>query len=105
MARVFSGIQPTGDLHLGNYLGAVRRWVAEQGTNDEVFCVVDLHALTVQRDPAELRAKTHQLAALLVACGLDPERGHPLRPEPRAPARRAVLGDGVHGLVSASCGA
>jgi tryptophanyl-tRNA synthetase len=73
MARVFSGIQPTGDLHLGNYLGAVRRWVAEQGTNDEVFCVVDLHALTVPRDPAELRAKTRQLAALLVACGLDPE--------------------------------
>jgi tryptophanyl-tRNA synthetase len=72
MARVFSGIQPTGDLHLGNYLGAVRRWVAEQGTNDEVFCVVDLHALTVPRDPAELRAKTRQLAALLVACGLDP---------------------------------
>jgi tryptophanyl-tRNA synthetase len=73
MARVFSGIQPTGDLHLGNYLGAVRRWVAEQGTNDEVFCVVDLHALTVPRDPAELRAKTRQLTALLVACGLDPE--------------------------------
>jgi tryptophanyl-tRNA synthetase len=72
MARVFSGIQPTGDLHLGNYLGAVRRWVAEQGTNDEVFCVVDLHALTVHRDPAELRAKTRQLTALLVACGLDP---------------------------------
>ena len=73
MARVFSGIQPTGDLHLGNYLGAVRRWVAEQGTNDEVFCVVDLHALTVPRDPEELRTKTRQLAGLLVACGLDPE--------------------------------
>ena len=73
MARVFSGIPPTGDLHLGNSLGAVRRWVADQGTNDEVFCVVDLHALTVPRDPAELRAKTRELAALLVACGLDPE--------------------------------
>jgi tryptophanyl-tRNA synthetase len=73
MARVFSGIQPTGDLHLGNLLGAVRRWVAEQGTNDEIFCVVDLHALTVPREPEELRRKTRELTALLVACGLDPD--------------------------------
>jgi tryptophanyl-tRNA synthetase len=72
MARVFSGIQPTGDLHLGNYLGAVKRWVADQGTNDEIFCVVDLHALTVPREPDDLRRRTRQLALLLVACGLDP---------------------------------
>ena len=72
MARVFSGIQPTGDLHLGNYLGAVARWAAEQHT-DSIFCVVDLHALTVPRDPDELRRKTRDVALLLVAAGLDPD--------------------------------
>jgi tryptophanyl-tRNA synthetase len=73
MARVLSGIQPTGDIHLGNYLGAVRNWVADQHTDDSFFCVVDLHAITVPRDPAELRAKTLELTLLLVAAGLDPE--------------------------------
>jgi tryptophanyl-tRNA synthetase len=73
MVRSFSGIQPTGDLHLGNYLGAVRRWVEDQHTQDAVFCVVDLHALTLPQDPAELRDRTLSLASLLVACGLDPE--------------------------------
>jgi tryptophanyl-tRNA synthetase len=71
MTRVFSGIQPTGDLHLGNYLGAVQRWVAEQH-DEAMFCVVDLHALTVPRDPEELRRKTRDLTLLLVAAGLDP---------------------------------
>jgi len=73
MARVLSGIQPTGDIHLGNYLGAVRNWVDDQHTQDSYFCVVDLHAITVPRDPAELRAKTLELTLLLVAAGLDPE--------------------------------
>ena len=73
MARVLSGIQPTGDIHLGNYLGAVRGWVEDQHTQDSYFCVVDLHAITVPRDPAELRAKTMELTLLLVAAGLDPE--------------------------------
>jgi tryptophanyl-tRNA synthetase len=73
MTRAFSGIQPTGDVHLGNYLGAVRRWVDDQHDIDSIFCVVDLHALTIPKDPAELRSKTLQLAQLLVACGLDPE--------------------------------
>ncbi|HWI03467.1 MAG TPA: tryptophan--tRNA ligase [Acidimicrobiales bacterium] len=73
MARVLSGIQPTGDIHLGNYLGAVRNWVDDQHTQDSFFCVVDLHAITVPRDPAELRAKTLELTLLLVASGLDPE--------------------------------
>ncbi len=73
MARVLSGIQPTGDIHLGNYLGAVRNWVDDQHTQDAYFCVVDLHAITVPRDPAELRAKTLELTLLLVAAGLDPE--------------------------------
>lgn len=74
MARVLSGIQPTGEIHLGNYLGAVRRWVADQLEHDCYFCVVDLHALTVPRDPGELRAKTLDTAMVLVAAGLDPER-------------------------------
>jgi tryptophanyl-tRNA synthetase len=73
MARVLSGIQPTGDIHLGNYLGAVRNWVDDQHTQDAYFCVVDLHAITVPRDPAELRARTLELTLLLVAAGLDPE--------------------------------
>jgi tryptophanyl-tRNA synthetase len=73
MARVLSGIQPTGDIHLGNYLGAVRNWVDDQHGQDSYFCVVDLHAITVPRDPAELRAKTLELTLLLVAAGLDPE--------------------------------
>ena len=62
MVRSFSGIQPTGDLHLGNYLGAVRRWVEDQHHQEAVFCVVDLHALTVPQDPAELRSRTLSLA-------------------------------------------
>src|SRR4051812_10130797 len=71
MARVFSGIQPTGDIHLGNYLGAVRNWVADQ--DDAIYCVVDLHALTYPQDPEVLRSKTLQVAALLIAAGLDPD--------------------------------
>jgi tryptophanyl-tRNA synthetase len=73
MARVFSGIQPTGEVHLGNYLGAVRRWVDAQHADDAVHCIVDLHALTIPKDPAELRAKTLELTQILVAAGLDPE--------------------------------
>ena len=73
MARVLSGIQPTGDIHLGNYLGAIRQWVVDQHAQDSYFCVVDLHALTVPRDPGELRAKTLETTLLLVAAGLDPD--------------------------------
>jgi len=72
MARVLSGIQPTGDIHLGSYLGAVRQWAEDQHTADSYFCVVDLHALTIPRDPGELRAKTMETALVLVAAGLDP---------------------------------
>ena len=74
MARVFSGIQPTGDMHLGNYLGAVRQWVADQDTDDALYCVVDLHAITLPHDPAELAAHTRRTATLLLAAGLDPHR-------------------------------
>lgn len=73
MVRSFSGIQPSGDLHLGNLLGAITRWVQDQHTQDAVFCVVDLHALTLPQDPVVLRERTVSLTALLVACGLDPE--------------------------------
>jgi tryptophanyl-tRNA synthetase len=73
MPRIFSGIQPTGEVHLGNYLGAIRRWVHQQHEADSVFCVVDLHAITILKDPAELRAKTLQLSQLLLAIGLDPQ--------------------------------
>ena len=73
MTRVLSGIQPTGETHLGNYLGAVRNWVADQHEHDAFFVVVDLHALTIPQDPAELRAKTLGMATLLLAAGLDPE--------------------------------
>ena len=72
--RVVSGIQPTGNLHLGNYLGAIRRWVAMQ---DEVECLIflaDLHAITVWNDPAELRANVNAMAAALIACGIDPDK-------------------------------
>ena len=74
MARVFSGIQPTGDLHLGNYLGAVVNWVRDLDRDESIFCIVDLHAITIPQDPAELKARSRNLAALLMACGLDPER-------------------------------
>ena len=71
--RVFSGIQPSGDMHLGNYLGAVKQWVENQGKGKQNFyCIVDLHAHTILRDSQELRDNTRSLAAMLFACGLDP---------------------------------
>jgi tryptophanyl-tRNA synthetase len=73
--RVLSGIQPTADsFHVGNYLGALRQWVALQETHDTVYCVVDLHAITVPQEPAELRRRTRVAAAQLFAAGLDPDR-------------------------------
>ena len=74
MTRIFSGIQPTGIAHLGNYLGALQNWVKLQDGNECVFCLVDLHAITVAQDPAQLREQTRLNAALLIACGIDPER-------------------------------
>ncbi|MEV6887262.1 tryptophan--tRNA ligase [Streptomyces sp. NPDC051135] len=74
MKRVFSGVKPTGHLTLGNYLGAMRRWAtADQHESDALFCVVDLHALTVDHDPARVRRLSRQAASLLLASGLDPE--------------------------------
>jgi tryptophanyl-tRNA synthetase len=70
--RILSGIQPTGNLHLGNYLGAIRNWVALQNTYECLFCIVDLHAITVWQDPAELRRTTREVAAGMIASGVDP---------------------------------
>ena len=73
MKRVLSGIQPSGQLHLGNYLGAIRRWTRMQHTADAFFCVVDLHAVTVQRPPGAVGQASLQLSQMLFAAGLDPE--------------------------------
>jgi tryptophanyl-tRNA synthetase len=73
VTRVLSGIQPTGEIHLGNYVGAVRHWANDQHQHDSFFCVVDLHAITVELEPAVLRAKTVEVAAILLAAGLDPD--------------------------------
>ncbi len=72
--RVLSGIQPSGEFHLGNYLGAVRGWAARQDEKVNYFCIVDLHSLTAPQDPATLRNQTRSLAAMLLACGIDPQR-------------------------------
>ena len=72
--RVFSGIQPSGIPTLGNYLGAIRNWVPLQDTHDAIYCVVDLHAITQPFDPKELTRQTREMAAALIACGLDPAR-------------------------------
>jgi tryptophanyl-tRNA synthetase len=82
MTRIFSGIKPSGEMHLGNYVGAVRRWVdaqppagsPEAAAHESIYCVVDLHAMTVTYDPADLRQRTREVATLLFAAGLDPER-------------------------------
>jgi tryptophanyl-tRNA synthetase len=72
--RIFSGIQPTGRKHLGNYIGAIAQYVAGQDRGEAIYCIVDLHALTVAYDPAELRSGLYDLLAVMLAAGLDPER-------------------------------
>ncbi|HMI72873.1 MAG TPA: tryptophan--tRNA ligase, partial [Solirubrobacteraceae bacterium] len=73
--RIFSGIQPTGSKHLGNYIGAIRQYVEGQDRGDPaIYCIVDLHAISVAYDPAELRERVYDTTAVLVAAGLDPER-------------------------------
>jgi tryptophanyl-tRNA synthetase len=71
--RVFSGVQPTGNLHIGNYLGALKNWTKIQYDYESIFCIVDLHAITVYQSPAELRAKVLEIAALFLAAGIDPK--------------------------------
>jgi tryptophanyl-tRNA synthetase len=72
--RVFSGVQPTGNLHLGNYLGAIVKFVALQERYDCIYCIVDLHAITVWQDPAELPKMIREVAAAFIACGIDPKK-------------------------------
>jgi tryptophanyl-tRNA synthetase len=72
--RIFSGIQPTGRKHLGNYIGAIRQYVEGQDRGEGIYCIVDLHAITVPQEPAELRERLHDTAAILIAAGLDSER-------------------------------
>src|SRR6266851_2090009 len=71
--RVLSGIQPSGNLHIGNYLGALKNWVRIQYDYESIFCIVDLHAITVYQDPAQLRAKIKEIAAIFLAAGIDPK--------------------------------
>ncbi len=73
---ILSGIQPSGTIHLGNYLGAIKQWIEMQDDYESYFCIVDLHAITVQQDPKELRENVRKLAALYLACGLDPEKSN-----------------------------
>ena len=76
--RIFSGIQPSGDLHIGNYIGAIQQWVKLQESieNDLIFCIVDLHAITVHQDPKVLKEKILEVAALYISCGINPEKSH-----------------------------
>ena len=72
--RVFSGMQPTGNLHLGNYLGAMLNWIHMQDTHECIYCVVDMHAITVWQEPAELHRAIRDVTAAYLACGLDPKK-------------------------------
>src|SRR5436305_1704438 len=74
MARIFSGIQPTGTKHLGNYIGAIRQYVADQDKGEAFYCVVDLHSISVPYDPDVLHENSLDTAAMLLAAGLDPDR-------------------------------
>lgn len=97
MGRVFSGIQPTGEIHLGNYIGALLRFVTSQDVDDCVFCIVDLHGLTeTVPDPDDLRAKTLDLAAIYLAAGIDGvTSGRSREPSPMR---------GTHRGISYACG-
>ncbi|MEJ7714262.1 MAG: hypothetical protein WKF40_00570 [Thermoleophilaceae bacterium] len=91
--RIFSGIQPTGRKHLGNYIGAVRGYLEGQERGDPaIYCIVDLHATTVPYDPAALRRHVYDTTAMLMAAGLDPGSLRPLSPVRRARAHRALRG-------------
>ena len=76
MKTVFSGVQPSGNLHIGNYIGALKQWVQIQNNTEAFFCVVDLHAITVSQDPKKLKEKILDALALYLACGIDPQKAH-----------------------------
>ena len=79
MKRVFSGVQPTGNIHIGNYLGALRQFVELQEENECIYCIVDLHSITVPQDPKELRKHILDVAALYLAIGIDPKKIYRVR--------------------------
>ena len=95
--RVFSGVQPTGNLHLGNYLGAITKFVELQKTHDCLYCVVDLHAITLPQKPEELKASIREVTAAFIACGIDPENTYCVQSEPGHRACRACLGVQLRG--------
>ena len=72
--RIFSGVQPSGNLHIGNYLGAIKNWVELQDKYESIFCVVDMHAITVPQDPEILRKKSIEIAKIYLAAGIDPKK-------------------------------
>src|SRR6185295_6013074 len=76
MKTVFSGIQPSGNLHIGNYIGAISRWVKMQEGAEAIFCIVDLHAITVPQKPEVLKEKVREVAAIYLASGIDPKKSH-----------------------------
>lgn len=90
--RIFSGIQPSGELTLGSYMGAIKNWVDLQDDYDCLYCIVDMHAITVRQDPATLRRRSVNQLAQYIACGLDPQKNIMFYPEPCAAARGAGLG-------------
>ena len=105
--RVFSGIQPSGGLTLGNYLGAMKRFVDMQdaGTHDCVYCLVDLHAITVWQDPAALTRNTRELCAGFIAAGIDPESAASSSTSPRCPNTRSLAGSSTASRAWAGWGA
>ncbi len=76
MKTIFSGVQPSGNLHIGNYIGALKQWVEMQNSTESIFCIVDLHAITVPQDPNVLKEKVLEVAALYMACGIDSKKAH-----------------------------
>lgn len=76
MKTIFSGVQPSGNLHIGNYIGAISQWVKLQDSTESIFCIVDLHAITVPQDPVQLKEKVLEVAALYLACGINPKKAH-----------------------------
>ena len=97
--RVFSGMQPTHTLHLGNYLGAMVNWIAMQETHDCIYCVVDLHAITIFQDPKELAENIRGVTAAYLACGLDPKRSIIFNQSQVHGARGARLGLQLRGAA------
>ena len=101
MQRILSGIQPSGIATLGNYLGAIRNWVALQDEHECLYCVVDLHAITEWQDPQALTRQTREMAATLLACGIDPRQAHPVPAIGGAGACAAELDLQLRGAASA----